>query len=155
MRLRRRQIVESSAVACAVSAQSISELPLGQRTLQREESRWNLFLCWLVSHARSRRRVGRRFSVDDVYAGRVKAVAAARSTRLRPIHFIAAAGTNRGPNLLWRNMRLLQICNVWQAKFLQTTDCTDATDRGAHSLTACVRAPSRVGFGGSPKHTGQ
>ena len=32
-----------------------------------------------------------------------KEVAAARSTRLRPIHFIhfiAAAGTNRGPNLL-------------------------------------------------------
>jgi len=39
----------------------------------------------------------------SVYAGRVKVVAAARSTRLRPIHFIhfiAAAGTNRGPNLL-------------------------------------------------------
>jgi len=40
---------------------------------------------------------------QSVYAGRVKAMAAARSTRLRPIHFIhfiAAAATSRGPNLL-------------------------------------------------------
>ena len=39
----------------------------------------------------------------SVYAGRVRAVAAARSTGLRPIHFIhfiAAAVTNRGANLL-------------------------------------------------------
>jgi hypothetical protein len=39
----------------------------------------------------------------SVYAGRVRAVAAARSTGLRPIHFIhfiAATVTNRGRNLL-------------------------------------------------------
>ena len=62
------------------------------------------FVGSLSSTARSRRRVGRRFVVR--YAQRLRrsgrAVAAARSTGLRPIHFIhfiAAAVTNRGPNL--------------------------------------------------------
>lgn len=40
--------------------------------------------------------------LHSVYAGRAKVVAAARSTRLRPIHFIhfiEAAVSYRGPNL--------------------------------------------------------
>ena len=51
-------------------------------------------------------------------------MAAARSTGLRPIHFIhfiAATVTNRGPNLLG-GPPSLQNCNVWQAKFQDDPD---------------------------------
>ena len=49
-----------------------------------------------------------------------RAAAAARSTGLRPIHFIhfiEAAVTNRVPNLLGGIRNQVQHCNVWQAEF--------------------------------------
>ena len=68
-----------------------------------EQSRWNFFVSPLISNARSRRRVGRRFVVRQAQRLRRSGrAAAARSTGLRPIHFIHfidAAVTNRGPNL--------------------------------------------------------
>jgi len=70
------------------SALSISELRWDSGLSSAKKAAGTFFVCRLVSNARSRRRVGRQFSVDDVYTGRVKVVAAARSTRLRPIHFI-------------------------------------------------------------------
>jgi len=64
-----------------------------------EESPGNFLVSPLSSTARSRRRVGRRFVVREAQRLRRSGrVAAARSTRLRPIHFIhfiAAAVTNR------------------------------------------------------------
>ena len=60
----------------------------------------------------------------SVYAGRVRAVAAARSTRLRPIHFIhfiAATVTNRGPNLLEGIRNHYKIVMFGKPKFLLAT----------------------------------
>ena len=59
----------------------------------------------LTSRARSRRRVGRQFRVryEQRLRRLARALAAVRSTELQPIHFIdliAAAVSNRGPNLL-------------------------------------------------------
>jgi len=87
MSLHRRRFVPSRSEDEG-SAHSISELRWDSGLSSAKKAAGTFFVCRLVSNARSRRRVGRRFSVDDVYAGRVKVVAAARSTRLRPIHFI-------------------------------------------------------------------
>src|SRR5262249_1103599 len=76
-----------------------------------------------------------------------KAAAAARSTRLRPIHFIAATATSRGPNLLGGMVQPLQNCNVWQAKFFavkrehRARRLTQSSERGRRRLDG---KPARV-----------
>ncbi len=74
----------------------------------------------ISSTARSRRRVRRRFSVRKAQrllrSGR--AAAAARSTGLRPVHLIAAAVTNRGPNLLGGIRNHYKLVMLGKPKFL-------------------------------------
>ena len=67
-----------------------------------EKAAGNFFISPLGSTARSRRRVGRRFIVRQAQRlRRLGRAAAARSTGLRPVHFIhfIEAAINRGPNL--------------------------------------------------------
>ena len=62
----------------------------------------NFFVSPVRFDCRSRRRVGRRFIVRQAQRlRRLGRVAAARSTGLRPVHFIhfIEAAVNRGPNL--------------------------------------------------------
>ena len=86
-----------------------------------EESRWNFF-CQPVKFecpiaAQSWAAIYCPLTTASAQVG--KSSAAARSTGLRPIHFIhfiEAAVTNRVPNLPEGIPQSLQICNAWQAE---------------------------------------
>ena len=74
----------------------------GWTSTRANKAAGNFFVSPLGSTARSRRRVGRRFIVRQAQRLRRSGrAAAARSTGLRPVHFIhfIEAAINRGPNL--------------------------------------------------------
>jgi len=146
----------SVPVACAVPSAVLFERPpsgvqisAGDSGLQqsheqkrmrlpraREESRWNFF-CQPVKFecpitAESWAAIYCPLTTASAQVG--KSSAAARSTGLRPIHFIhfiEAAVTHRVPNLPEGIPQSLQNCNAWQDKFLLET---------LHSVWAFLRS---------------